>query len=99
MTGDYMKRTLFMLGTLLLLIMPQAFAATTSPYPNPYRQTTWNNLTDSMHTLGQSPTQAQQTIRKLHYARNKTRLKNISQAQRAAYKAKRQAWLNSQITQ
>jgi len=79
--------------------MPQAFAATTSAYPNPYRVTAWNNLTNSMHTLGQSPTQAQQTIRKLNYARNKTRLKNISQAQRAAYKAKRQAWLNSQNNQ
>ena len=33
----------------------------TTQYPNPNRQTMWNNLTDCMHTLGQTPQQAKLT--------------------------------------
>jgi len=67
-----------------------------SPYPNPYRQTTWNNITDGINTLGQDSQQKQTTLRKLHNQRTRNRLRNISEANRAKLKAKHQAWLNSQ---
>jgi hypothetical protein len=75
------------MGLLLILIVPQAWGST-SQYPNPYRQTTWNNLTDKVHTLGQSPRQATLTKMKLHNARTRARINSINQA-------KRQAWLKS----
>jgi hypothetical protein len=86
--GRDMNRLLFMMGLLLILIIPQALASTTQD-SSAYRQTMWNNITDSMHTLGQSPQQAKWTKKRLHNARTQTRLRNIS-------KARRQAWLNSQ---
>ena len=82
-----MNRLLFMVALLFIFMMPQAWGAT-SQYPNPYRQTMWNNLTDSIHTLGQTPKQAAFTKQKLHNARAIARNKSINQA-------KRQAWLNS----
>lgn len=91
-----MNRLFFVLCLLLILIMPQALGATTSPYPNPNRQTMWNNLTDAVHTFGQDSQQTQATLKKLHSARTRTRLKSINQANAAKHKAKRQAWLNSQ---
>jgi hypothetical protein len=78
-----MNRRFFMMGLLFILIVPQAWGST-SQYPNPYRQTTWNNLTDSMHTLGQSPRQATLTKMKLHNARARTRVRSINQARRQA---------------
>ncbi len=83
-----MNRLFFMMGLLLILIVPQAWGST-SQYPNPYRQTMWNNLTDGIHTLGQSPKQAALTKMKLHYARTIARINSIN-------RAKRQAWVNSQ---
>jgi hypothetical protein len=82
-----MNRVLFIMGLLFILVMPQASWATTSKYPNPNRQTMWNNVTDGIHTLGQSPQQAAFTKRRLHNARNKARLNSIN-------RAKRQAWLH-----
>ena len=93
-----MRRRFFIMGLLFILIVPQAWGAT-SQYPNPYRQTMWNNLTDSIHTLGQKPQQAALTKRKLHNARARTRLKSISQANQAKLKAQRQAWLKSRNSQ
>jgi predicted lipoprotein len=90
-----MRRLFLILGLALILIMPQAWGATTSPYPNPNRQTMWNNITDAAHTFGQNAQQTQTTLRKLHRARTKTRLKSISQANAAKIRARRQAWLNS----
>ena len=66
------------LALLFLLIVPQISWSAASTYPNPYRQTTWNTFTDKMHTLGQSPQQAQLTVRKLHQARTNARLISIN---------------------
>ena len=76
-----MKRTLFMLGLILTFAMPHAWGATTQ-YPNPNRQTLWNDLTDHMHTLGQNPMQTKQTLMKLHYARSLARQNSINRAKR-----------------
>ena len=81
-----MRRLFFMLVCVLVLTMPPALASSGN-YPDPNRQTIWNNLTDGIHTLGQSPTQAKRTKQHLHNARRITRQKSINQA-------KRQAWLN-----
>jgi len=86
-----MNRLIFTLILLFILIAPQAWGQTTSQYPNPYRQTMWNNITDSVHTLGQNPQQTKTTIRKLHNARTKVRVQGIIQAN----KAKRKAWVAS----
>jgi len=82
-----MKRLFFIMGLLLIFIVPQAWGAT-SQYPNPYRQTIWNNLTDSINTLGQSSKQAALTKMRLHNARARARIRSINQA-------RRQAWLKS----
>jgi hypothetical protein len=94
-----MVRILTILILSALVVMPQAWGYTQSPYPNPYRQTMWNNLTDSIHTIGQSSSQAKKTRQKLHGQRVKTRLGDISKAEMAKFKAKRQAWINSQQNQ
>ena len=78
-----MNRRFFMMGLLFILVVPQAWGST-SQYSNPYRQTTWNNLTDKIHTLGQTPGQAALTKRKLHNARARTRIRSINQAKRHA---------------
>jgi hypothetical protein len=91
-----MNRLSIMVGLLLILIMPQAWGATKSPYPNPNRQTAWNNITDGVHTFGQNSQQTKMTLRKLHNARTRARLKSINQAKAAKFKARRQAWINSQ---
>jgi 2-keto-3-deoxy-galactonokinase len=83
----YMKRRFFMMGLLFILIIPQA-SATASQYSNPYRQTMWNNLTDGVHTLGQSPKQAALTKTKLYNARTRARVHSIN-------RARSQAWLKS----
>jgi hypothetical protein len=82
-----MNRLFFILPLLFIFIMPQAWGST-SPYPSPYRQTMWNNFTDGIHTLGQSPRQANFTKIKLHNKRTQARIRSINQA-------KRNAWLNS----
>jgi hypothetical protein len=88
-----MKRFLFLFSMVLVLLIPQlSWATTTSQYPNPYRQTMWNNFTDNVHTLGQTPQQAKATKQRLHIARNKARLHSIY----VANVAKRRAWANSQ---
>ena len=76
-----------MLVCLLILITSPALASS-GHYPDPNRQTIWNNITDGVHTLGQNPTQAKRTKQRLHNARRMARQKSINQA-------KRQAWLNS----
>lgn len=83
-----MNRLFLIIGLLFILLMPQAWASTTQ-YPNPYRQTMWNNITDGVHTIGQSPRQAAWTKIKLHNARTRQRLMDINAA-------KRKAWLGSQ---
>jgi hypothetical protein len=91
-----MNRLIFTIGILFMVGMPSiSGAATTSPYPNPYRQTMWNDITDTIHTAGQTPQQAQTTLKKLHNTRNRTRIKSINAANRAKYIAKRKAWVNS----
>jgi len=76
-----MNRLFLIIALILILITPQAWGAT-SPYPNPYRQTMWNNLTDSIHTIGQSPQQAKLTKKRLHNQRTGARIKNMYQARR-----------------
>ena len=76
-----MNRLFFMVGITLLLIMPQAWGTMTQ-YPDPERQTIWNNLTDSIHTLGQTPQQAKVTKRHLHSARAQARKNSINEARR-----------------
>jgi len=78
-----MNRKLLIAGLMLVLVIPQAWGASTQ-YPNPYRQTMWNNLTDKIHTLGQTPQQARVTIIKLHNARTQERIKSINQAKQDA---------------
>ena len=82
---------LFFIICLLFANMPQSWATVTSQsqYQSAYRQTTWNNITDSMHTIGQTPKQAAWTKMRLRNTRVTTRINNIN-------RAKRQAWLNSQ---
>ena len=70
----------------MLATMP-ALAAT-SQYPDPNRQTMWNNLTDGAHTLGQTPAQAKNTRQHQRMLRRRNRLKSINDA-------KQQAWLKS----
>ena len=82
-----MKRLFLIMLCLLMLITPSAWAAS-GRYPDPNRQTIWNNITDGIHTLGQSPAQAKKTKMYLHNTRRLNRQKSINQA-------KRQAWLNS----
>lgn len=78
-----MNRLVFIMGLFLVLVMPQAWG-----YPNPNRQTMWNNFTDGVHTLGQNPRQAALTKRRLHHVRTLQRVHDINHA-------KQQAWLNS----
>ncbi|MDE2028108.1 MAG: hypothetical protein KGK03_05490 [Candidatus Omnitrophica bacterium] len=94
-----MNRLLLMAFLAMIFMMPQAWGYTKSPYPNPYRQTMWNDFTDSMHTLGQSPAQANKTKMKLHSLRTQTRLNDINTAEMAKFRAKRQAWVRSQESQ
>ncbi len=82
-----MRRVLLIITLFVVLIIPQAWGATRQ-YPDPYRQTLWNNMTDTIHTIGQTPQKAKSTKMKLHAARTKARLRSIS-------KARRQAWLQS----
>ena len=84
-----MRRGSCWMTLLVMLMLPQICGAAVaqSPYPNPYRQTMWNSLTDKMHTLGQSSRQSQLTIRQLHQARTDTRLKDIN-------RAKAKGWLH-----
>ena len=78
-----MNRRFFMMGLLFILVVPQAWGST-SQYSNPYRQTTWNNLTDGVHTWGQTHQQAALTKRKLHNARARARIHSINRARRQA---------------
>ena len=80
----YTHRLFLMMGLLLILNVGQAWGST-SRYPNPYRQTKWNNFTDGLHTLGQTPKQAVLTKMKLHNARTKARINSINQDNRRAW--------------
>jgi hypothetical protein len=81
-----MKYLSIIVITLILLITPQAWGFT-SQTPSLYRQTMWNNLTDSMHTLGQPPQKAKITKMKLHAARTKARLRSLN-------KTRQKTWFN-----
>jgi len=81
-------RRLFFMGMCLLMLTTSLALASSGNFPDPNRQTIWNNLTDGIHTLGQNPAQAKKTKQHLHNARRMARQKSINQA-------KRQAWLNS----
>jgi hypothetical protein len=83
-----MDRLFFIMGLLFIFIVPQAWGQS-SQYPNPNRQTTWNNITDKVHTWGKTPAQAAIIKRRLHTKRTQTRIRNIN-------KAKQQAWLHGQ---
>jgi len=89
-----MNRFFLIMGLLFILIIPQAWGST-SAYPNPYRQTMWNDFTDTIHTLGQKPLQKRVTLMRLHNARTRARLTSINQANQTKVAAQRQAWLNS----
>ena len=74
-----MIRLIFLMSLLIVLVMPQAWAA----YPNPYRQTLWNDFTDAIHTFGQSPQKARTTKIRLHFLRTQARTTSIMKAQQA----------------
>ena len=93
--GNHMNRLFLIMGLLLIFIMPPAWGAV-SRYPDPHRQTMWNDLTDSVHTLGQTPYQTKKTKAKLHAARDQARLDSIQQDWQAKHKAKMKAWQESQ---
>jgi hypothetical protein len=78
-----MNRLFLTVCLVFILVTPQAWATMTQ-YPNPYRQTMWNNFTDGIHTLGQSPYEAKMTKRKLHQARTRARLHSINLARQKA---------------
>jgi hypothetical protein len=80
-----MNRLVIMMCLFLIFIMPQAWGGYTPKYPDPYRQTLWNNMTDAWHTVGQSPAQAKFTKMRLRNARAKTRVNSINQANRQAW--------------
>lgn len=82
-----MRRLFFMMVCLFMLTTLPALASTGN-YSDVNRQTMWNNMTDGLHTLGQSPAQAKRTKQHLHNVRRKARQNSINQA-------KRQAWLNN----
>jgi len=89
-----MNRFFLIMGLLFILIIPQAWGST-SAYSNPYRQTMWNDFTDTLHTIGQKPLQKRVTLMRLHNARTIARLTSINQANQAKVAAQRQAWLKS----
>jgi len=74
-----MKRLFLTVACLLMLTTLSASPALAN-YPDPNRQTMWNNITDSMHTLGQNPAQARKTKQRLHNARRRARINSINQA-------------------
>ena len=82
-----MKRLFLIMGLLLILITPSAWAKS-NQYPDPNRQTIWNNMTDSMHTLGKNPTQAKQIKQHLHNQRRQARIHSINVD-------RSKAWMNS----
>ena len=86
-----MNRLFFMIALLFIFIVPQAWGQTTQ-YANPYRQTTWNNVTDGIHTFGQNAQQKKATLTKLHYARTTNRIQGIMKDR----KAKMHIWQNNQ---
>ncbi|MBF0512061.1 MAG: hypothetical protein HQL13_07025 [Candidatus Omnitrophica bacterium] len=90
-----MIRQLMILGLLFVLFIPQGWA-NSSQYPNPYRQTMWNNVTDSIHTLGQTPQQAKITKKKLHNQRAQKRMDSTNKAIRAQNIARIKAWQAAQ---
>jgi hypothetical protein len=82
---------------LILFIIPQAWGAKTwSTYPDPNRQTLWNNLTDSLHTMGETPRQAKLTRMKLHEERFRARYTSIQHDAQAKHNAKMKAWMEGQ---
>jgi hypothetical protein len=83
-----MNRLFFIIGLLFIFIVPQAWGQT-NQYPNPNRQTIWNNITDGIHTMGKTPQQAAIIKRRLHLKRTQARIRSIN-------KAKQQAWLQGQ---
>lgn len=90
-----MNRQFLMVGLLFILIMPQAWGAT-SAYPDPNRVTVWNKLNYGIKTLGQSPQQAKITELKLRHATASNRIKSINKAAKAKRLAQMKAWQNNQ---
>jgi len=83
-----MKRWFMAVTLLLIFVVPQAWGQTAqNAVIN--RQTMWNNLTDSIHTIGQTPRQAAWTKMRLHAQRARTRFKSITLA-------KQKAWMQDQ---
>ena len=75
-----MNRLFAIIITLVVFIASPACAAMHQKTADPNRQTMWNNLTDSWHTLGQSPQQARFTKMKLRAQRTRTRLINLNRS-------------------
>ena len=78
----------YLLAIIFLCVVVQPVWAAT---PNPNRQTMWNNLTDTVHTMGQTPQRAKLTKMKLHAQRRQTRLKNMAQANN---RQRHKHWMN-----
>ncbi len=79
-----MYRSLLIICLLFVSIVPQAWGQG-KQYPNPNRQTLWNNLTDGINTLGQSPSQAAITKRRLHNERSRARIRSNNLARQKGW--------------
>jgi hypothetical protein len=74
-----MRRLFFVLVCLLVFTTSSALASSGN-YPDVNRQTIWNNMTDGVHTFGQTPAQARKTRLHLHNVRRKVRQNSINHA-------------------
>lgn len=83
-----MNRFILMVGLCFFIAITPALAQS-NQYPDPNRQTIWNNFTDSLHTLGKTPAQAKIIRRQLHNQRKYARIQSINEA-------RSRAWQNSQ---
>jgi len=88
-----MNRRFFMVCFLFLTLISTAWA-NPGQYPDPQRQTFWNDLTDGMHTLGQDPRHKNATLKRLHNARTAARIRSINKDKLAKFHAKRKCLSN-----
>lgn len=75
--------------TLVLGVPGSSFAGSKNAYTDAERQTIFNNITDSIATLGKSPKDARIIKKKRHTARYKARLQKIRESNRKAARRRR----------
>ena len=82
---------LFCMFIFVVIMLPQAWGAT-GQYPDPNRQTMWNNMTDGLHTMGQNPQQAKWAKMRLRNARALARINKMNQVANARHKSQIKLW-------